>query len=221
MSVDALIEAAKNGDADTVRALLAGSASLAAGRAASGETALIAALYRGHAELASELADAAVTSGQRLDLFAAAALGRVPAIEAALAAGEPVDGHSYDGWTPLHLAAFFGRTDAAVRLFEAGAPLSPVSHNALKNTPLHAALAGGHVDLALMLVERGADVTAPDSGGHTPLHIAAESGMVAAVKTLLARGADPHAVDAEDKTPLSRAAARNHAAVVDAINLSR
>jgi ankyrin repeat protein len=39
------------------------------------------------------------------------------------------------------------------------------------------------------------------------------------VEALLARGADPHAVDAEDKTPMSRAAARNHAAVVDALNL--
>ena len=41
----------------------------------------------------------------------------------------------------------------------------------------------------------------------------------AVVEALLAHGADPHAVDAEDKTPLSRAAARNHAAIVDLINL--
>jgi ankyrin repeat protein len=39
------------------------------------------------------------------------------------------------------------------------------------------------------------------------------------VKALLARGADPHAVDAEDQTPMSRAAAKNHSAVIDALNL--
>ena len=58
------------------------------------------------------------------------------------------------------------------------------------------------------------------AGRHTPLHIAAEAGYLPVVEALLARGADPHAVDVEDKTPLSRAAARNHTAVVDAINLN-
>jgi ankyrin repeat protein len=82
-------------------------------------------------------------------------------------------------------------------------------------------VAGGHVDLSLMLIERGADVHAKDAGGHTPLHIAAEAGYLPIVQALLDRGADPHAVDAEDKTPLSRAAARNHADVIDLINVDR
>jgi ankyrin repeat protein len=100
----------------------------------------------------------------------------------------------------------------------AGARVSALSRNSLKNTPLHAAAAGGHADIALLLIERGADVTIPDAGGHTPLHIAAENGLVDVVKALLARGADPLAVDGEDKTPLSRAAAKNRNEVVDVIN---
>ena len=70
-----------------------------------------------------------------------------------------------------------------------------------------------------MLIERGAPVGGKDGGGHTPLHIAAENGMLDVVKALLARGADAHAVDAEDQTPMSRAAAKNHSAVIDALNL--
>jgi ankyrin repeat protein len=208
------------GDAQTVRELLRARPSLAAFRAEDGETPAVAALYRGHRELANELADALREHGP-LDVFIAAALGRREDLQSALAAAPCVNSHSYDGWTPLHLAAFFGHREIAEALLAAGADLGVTSHNSLKNTPLHAAVAGGHVEVSLLLIERGADVNRTDAGGHTPLHIAAEAGYVPVVKALLDRGADAHAVDAEDKTPLSRAAARNHDAVVDVINLSR
>lgn len=214
-----LLEAAKAGDVERVRALLDEDPSLAAWRDQSGDTPLMAALYRGHRTLSQELADASAKS-RPLDLFAVAALGRLADLDAALRYGH-VNDYAYDGWTPLHLAAFFGHEAVAAQLLDRGAEIGTVSRNALTNTPLHAAVAGGHQGLALMLIERGADVAATDAGGHTALHIAAESGLLAIVEALLARGADPHAVDAEDKTPLSRAAARNHTAVVDAMNLSR
>lgn len=218
MRSDELIEAAKAGNGARVREILGDEGSLAGTRAASGETPIMAALYRGHRDLASELADRVERSGAPLDIFAAAALGR---LAATLPTGEPVNGYAYDGWTPLHLAAFFGQRAAAERLLAAGADLGAISRNALANTPLHAAVAGGHVDLSVMLIERGADVHAKDAGAHTPLHIAAEANYLPIVRGLLARGADPHAVDAEDKTPLSRAAARNHTAVVDLINVTK
>lgn len=216
-----LIEAAKAGDLSKVRELIGRDASVAGAREASGETPLMAALYRGHRHVVDELADAIVTAGHQLDMFAAAATGRVPAVEAALASGAPATGYAYDGWTPLHLAAFFGHRAAAERLLDAGADIQAVSRNALSNTALHAAAAGGHTDVALLLIGRGADVHVKDAGGHTPLHIAAENGDIAVVRALLGRGADPHAVDVEDKTPLSRAAAKNHSEVIDLINLTR
>lgn len=214
-----LIEVAKAGDAARVRQILHESPDAAAAANASGETPLMAALYRGHEDVAAEIADALVAGNTPLDVFAAAALGRTDALDTALARSGAVNTYAYDGWTPLHLAAFFGRLAAAERLIAAGAALNATSTNSMRNTPLHAAAAGGRTDVALLLIESGADVTVPDSGQHTPLHIAAENGNAPVVKALLARGADPHAVDAEDKTPLSRAAARNHAAIVDLINL--
>lgn len=221
MHADDLLEAAKSGDGARVRELLRQDPSLAISRAESGETPLMAALYRGHDAVVDDLAEALDRAKQPLDLFAAAALGRMAPLEDALAGGSGVNSYSYDGWTPLHLAAFFGRRDAAERLLTGGANLAAVSHNSLANTPLHAAVAGGHADVALRLIEYGADVHATDAGGHTPLHIAAEAGYLPVVKALLERGADPHAVDREDKTPLSRAAARNRDAVVDLINLAK
>lgn len=214
-----LIEAAKAGDVARARQILSESPGVAAAANASGETPVMAALYRGHQDLAAEIADAIVAANTPLDIFAAAALGRVDSLDSALSRSGMVNAYAYDGWTPLHLAAFFGRLEAADRLIAAGAALNATSTNSMRNTPLHAAVAGGRTDVALLLIERGADVSAPDSGQHTPLHIAAENGNAPVVEALLARGADPHAVDVEDKTPLSRAAARNHAGIVDLINL--
>jgi ankyrin repeat protein len=191
---------------------------LAGIRTASGETPVMAALYRGHRGLAERLADALARINQPLGIFAAAALGRLEALEAAMTSGDRVDSYAYDGWTPLHLAAFFGHARLVERLLAAGASPDAISRNALANTPLHAAVAGGHGEVSLLLIERGANVTVPDAGGHTPLHVAAEGGNVPVVRALLERGADPHLPDKEDKTPLSRAAARGHTAVVDVIN---
>jgi uncharacterized protein len=215
---DRFIDAAKTGDSGLVAELLERDASLGSYRAASGETPLMAALYRGHRAIVDQLLDAGVP----LDLFAAAAVGRRDGVRAELDASPgSIDAVAYDGWTALHLAAFFGQRSIVEELLDRGAAIGAVSRNSLRNTALHAALAGGHTDVALLLLERGAPVEARDAGDHTPLHIAAESGMVSLVKTLLERGADPLAVDAEDKTPLSRAAARNHTEVVDAINVDR
>jgi ankyrin repeat protein len=213
-SSEALVDAAKTGDLLKVRELIRSSPQLADTRLASGESPIMAALYRGHRDVVSELVQTVGT----VDIFAAAALGRLDDLRQALRRPGAVTDVAYDGWTPLHLAAFFGALDAAQLLIESGADLQTISRNSLHNTPLHAATAGGHPDIALLLIERGADVTIPDAGQHTPLHIAAESGLIDVVKALLARGADPLAVDADDQTPLSRAAAKNRHEVVDLLN---
>jgi ankyrin repeat protein len=213
-SSEALVDAAKAGDLSKVRELIRSSPGLAAARLPSGESPVMAALYRGH----REIVDVLVESIGRVDIFAAAALGRLDDLRESLERPENVNAVAYDGWTPLHLAAFFGQTKAAELLLDAGASVQAISSNSLRNTPLHAATAGGHAESALLLIERGADVTVPDAGKHTPLHIAAESGLTDVVKALLARGADPLAVDADDQTPLSRAAAKNRPEIVDLLN---
>lgn len=213
--MSALTDAAKAGDIAEVNRLLAADPSLVNAREANGETPLIAALYRGHRHVVDRLIEA----GASVDLFAAAATGRIDIAERELAASsDAVNQHAYDGWTPLHLAAFFGHASLAERLLAAGANPNAVSQNSLQNTPLHAATAGKHSEVALLLMARGADVHAVDSARLTPLHIAAENGLEDVVRALVAAGADAHAVDAEDKTPLSRAAARNLNRIVDLIN---
>lgn len=209
--IDDLVEAAKAGDGERVTALVSTEPELAGERLASGESPLMAALYRGHKDIVRLL----VERGAPLDLFAAAAVGQPADVRRALEGGARVNDYSYDGWTALHLAAFFGQLEAARTLILAGADPSAISRNSMKNTSLHAASAGGHGPIAVLLIERGADVNAKDAGAYTPLHIAAENGLVDVVKALLARGADPQAVDHEDKTPLARAVAKNRNEAID------
>jgi ankyrin repeat protein len=217
MKVDDLLDACKSGDETRVRELLAATPSLAGLSAESGETPLVAALYRGH----TRIVDLLIQAGAPLDLFAAAALGRGDLVERLVAEDSgSIARLSYDGWTALHLAAFFGHTATVETLLRLGADINARSTNTVGNTPLHAAVAGGRVDAALALVDAGATIDARDGGGHTPLHIAAEGGYVPIVESLLRHGADPHVVAAEDRTPLARAAAKNHVAVIDLINVN-
>jgi ankyrin repeat protein len=216
MHSDEFMQAAKDGDVEALKRLAAEDPSVLRSTWSTGETPLMAALYRKHDAAVEWLA----ASGVQLDIFAAAALGRVDLLDLLVGSGDPaINSYSYDGWTPVHLAAFFGRPSAVERLKTAGADLNAVSRNALRNTPLHAAVAGGHVEVSLLLIDSGADVNAVDAGGHTPLHLAAEAGYVPVAKALLARGAGAHVVDAEDRTPLSRAAVKGHTEIVDLINV--
>ena len=168
--IEALVDAAKTGDLGKVRTLLADNFLLASQRLPGGESPLMSALYRGHHDVVAELIEA----GAEIDIFAAAATGRVDDLARELD-GNAVNTYAYDGWTPLHLAAFFGHAAAASLLLGAGADVDAVSRNSLENTPLHAATAGKHADVALLLLERGADPLRADAGGYTPLEIARQN----------------------------------------------
>ena len=170
--IDTLIECAKAGDLRQVRKLLSGNFMLASQRLESGETPLMSALYRGHHDVVAALIDA----GAEVDVFAAAALGRGEDLSRTLNE-ETVAAYAYDGWTPLHLAAFFGQLETARVLLASGADVHAVSRNSMANTPLHAATAGRHPDIALLLLDHGASGSALDAGVYTPRQIASQNGL--------------------------------------------
>jgi len=169
--IETLIEVVKAGELGKVRALLSANFLLASQRLATGESPLMAALYRGH----HDIVDAVIEAGAEIDVFAAAATGRMGDVRRTAA---------YDGWTPLHLAAFFGHQEAARVLLDAGADVHAVSRNALTNTPLHAATAGKHEEVAMLLLENGAKSDAVDEGGYTPLQIATQNQLQTVVEKM-------------------------------------
>lgn len=124
--------------------------------------------------------------------------------------------YSPDGWTALHLAAYFGYAAAVVRLLRAGASHSARSTNAQGNTALHAAIAGRREMAAITaLLAAGSDATAVDAQGYQPLHLAASRGEQALVELLVSCGAGRDARTADGKVSADLAREHGHQDVAD------
>ena len=142
------------GDEDAVRELLERDPDAAGVRNAESLSAARYALYNGKADLVDPILDA----NPPLDVFDAAAVGRTRGLEELLEAEpELAQSWSEDGFTPLHLAAFFGQEDAARLLLDRGADPRVVStHREIKVAPVQSAAAGGHDAIVKLLLESGA-----------------------------------------------------------------
>jgi uncharacterized protein len=203
----AFIDAIKAGEFERVKAMVSADPTLIDARSRTGESAILTAVYHRQKEIVNLL----VARGAPLDLFEASAAGEIERVERLLAeGGAETNAYSGDGWTPLHLAAFFGHTKIAEMLLAHQADVAARSRNANGNTPLHAALAGNHKFVAGVLVGGGADVNAPDAAGWRPLHLAAANNNLDAMKALIAQGADVVAANGEGKSALSLAQEKNH-----------
>jgi uncharacterized protein len=150
---------------------------------------LLLALYRSDIATAEELR----ASRSELDVFEAAALGEIDELRRQLAAdSSAVQGWSDDGFTPLHYAAFFGHSEAARLLVDAGADLEVPSRNedfAKDARPLHSAAAGGEHEVCRVLLEAGANPNATQHGGFTPLRQAEQNGDAELAELLKQYGA--------------------------------
>ncbi len=159
-----LMEAAREGDAQAVRSLLAQGADVNAAEG-DGMTALHLAAEGGHDEV----------------------------LEILISASAQVDARTRIGsYTPLHLASRSGHSSAVTKLLDAGADFGAVTTNS-GVTPLHLASAAiGGEEAVVALLSHGADPNARESAaGQTPLIFAASSNRATAVRALLEGGANP------------------------------
>lgn len=197
----------RQGDLAGVRASLTRDPSLLDSSNESGQTAFLLAKYYRQSEIAEYL----LTLNPKLDFFACCVAGRLRAVTDEIDHDASLrNAHSGDGWTPLHLAAFFGYPDLASTLLDRGADVNARSTNSMKNTPLHAAAAGGNVELMRLLLDRGADANALQEGGWTALHAAAQSGNREMVELLLAHGAHVNARAENHQAALDLALTKGH-----------
>lgn len=202
-----LVAAVDAGDLAAVSAILAAEPSLAGSRGADGVSAVLHARYRFH----RDVLDALLAADPDLDVFDAAALGRIDRLRAwLLDVPDTATAVASDGFAALHLAAFFGKPEAARLLIDAGASVHARSSNDFANQPLHAAAAGRHVEVCRVLLAAGADPNAAQHGGYTPLHEVAASGNVELVELFLSAGADPLAVTETGRTAADVAEAAGH-----------
>jgi ankyrin repeat protein len=159
---------------------------------------------------------ALVEADASLAIFAASMLGDTARIENILSANRALVGAlSSDGWTPLHLAAFYGKEDAARLLLNKGAPVAARSTNQMANTPLHAAAAGKHTSIVKLLLDNGAKANDRQHGGWAPLHAAAQHGDLESAHALIAAGADVGLRADNQQRPLDLAVLKAQQEMVD------
>jgi ankyrin repeat protein len=202
-----LFSAIQTGDMAGLHEALAANPELAAARNEQGIPAVLVALYHRRPDMAVEIEDRLKT----LSIHEACALGRLDSIEHLLADDVSlVSARSSDGFTPLHLAAFFAQHEAAAKLIAAGAGVDVVADNPTRVRPLHSAVASGKLGGVRLLLEYGADPNSRQQMGFTPLMGAAANGHVEMVRLLLSRGADPSLRSEDGKTAREHAEAKGH-----------
>ena len=166
-----LIDAAKEGNVATVRALLAGGfkpdvrdedVSKLELWSVADFTPLIWAATRGHAEVCRVL----------------------------LAAGAAVDAQDRGGWRALDWCAWYGHEDALRVLLDAGAAAN-YRNVSSGETALHSAAINGSIGCARLLVERGANITEVSLLGMTPAVCAHRRGREDMLRALIELGAPP------------------------------
>lgn len=138
------------------------------------------------------------------DLAAAAATGDLDAVERLLALGLPLEGEDAKGATALIRAAGNGHAALAVRLLEAGADPTHVSHSGMHC--LAAAVVAQREAMVRTLLNHGVAADIRLAGGGTALMIAAALGLQRIVDALLEAGANANAADEQGATALHAAA---------------
>lgn len=153
----------------------------------------------------------------QIDVFEAAAFGRIERLRELVEDPAGANAFSPDGFTALHLAAFFAQPEAAAFLLERGADAGVRARNAMKVEPLHSAAAADQTEIARMLLDAGADPNAVQEGGFAPLHAAGQSGNAELAGLLLERGADPAATTDDGHTAAQFARESGHSLLADSL----
>ena len=207
-----LFDAIKAGKGDDVNRLIRDNPALLKSRDANGASPLLIAIYHQQHDIATALADA---SGS-IDIFEAAALGRVDRIKQLLR-DDPSLASAYapDGFPPVGLASFFGHLDAVSALIAAGADIHAAARNGLKVQAIHAAVASKNLDIVRAVLEAGADPNAAQQQGFRPMHESGSSGSRELAELLMKYGGDPTLKNDEGKSTITFAREKGHAEFAD------
>lgn len=195
-----LLEAAKNRDAQMVRALVKEGVNVNAARA-DGATPLFWAVHYDDAEMVDLLIRAKANANAKDEhgvtpLVLACENGSAAIVDRLLAAGADAKHAQANGQTALMTASLSGRAAIVKALIAKGANVDAATIET-GQTALMWAAAERHVDVMRELIAAKADVHAKSKIGFTPLLFTARNGDIAAAKLLLAAGVDVNEAGAD------------------------
>ena len=213
-----IFDAIRANDKDTVAQLIAANPALAHARNEAGVSALLQARY----EFKLEIVDLLKTAAAELDIFEAAALGDVPRLHALLA-NDPslAKNYSSDGFTALHLAAFFGQPAAVEALLHYAPDVNAVSRNAMKVAVINAAAASRNLEVVNLVLRAGASPDAQQQAGYTALHEAAANNNAELAEALLSAGADPTIRTDAGQTAADMAREKGHTEMAEKLDAGK
>jgi hypothetical protein len=145
-----------------------------------GVSALLLSLYL----RADDAREALLAAGAPIGPLEAAALGDVDRLKEA-----DLSVRGGDGFTPLHLAAFFGGAPAVRAILARGVDPDADADNTFGVRPIHSATAVGNYESVSALLEAGADPNVTQQGGYTPLDAARRNENTQIEQLLLEHGA--------------------------------
>jgi ankyrin repeat protein len=188
-----LVDAARDQDVQSVRALLSRKADVNA-RWSDGSTALLWAAHWNDAETADLLlragADANAANDFRMTpLSQACTNASAELVRLLLKSGANPNTPIATGETPLMTCARTGNVDAVRLLIEYGAQVN-AKEPSQNQTALMWAIAERHPEVAKALIEARSELRAATKQGFTPIHFAARVGDLESLKLLLAAGVE-------------------------------
>ena len=130
--------------------------------------------------------------------------GATAAVTLLLDSGSDPNARAFAGHTPLHFAAFGGHADVFQQLRATGSDSHAVDDSL--TSMLHAAAASGNKAIVDALLAEGLSPDTANVYGELPVHRAAQRDHLALVQRLLDLGTDPNPVDRYSMTLLHKAA---------------
>ena len=199
--------AVKQGDIDQVRTILAENPDLVNATDQRSLPLILTALYVQQ----SASAKALIEAGAYLSIHSAAAVGDLDRVQTLIEGWSGwLNAVGLDGFTPLHLAAYFGQEEAAIWLIENGADVKAIAQNQMGISATHAAAACGAHPILAALLAHGADVDAQQQGGYTILHQAAHRNDIEMLNLCFQYGANGMLANDTGQTALDIAREDGH-----------
>ncbi len=213
-SREALFQGLKDNDTNAIQAILDSDQNAAAICDENGISFLMHALYHRKPQIAEMIRK----KRTEITWFEASALGEVDQLKHFIET-EPglVNSYSNDGFTALHLAAFFNQPEAMKCLASRGANTNAISQNPMKLAAIHSATAGGDNACVSVLLEAGCDPNLKQEGGYTALMSAASRGNKSMVAMLLDSGADASLKDDKGFSARDHASRSGHEYLLESL----